>query len=123
MSVFPKQRELRIVEVAEPKLQDEHDVLVECARSAFPAPIAEICEFHYGTPPAGDDGLVLGHEELGEVVDVGPAVQTLEPGDLVALTVRRPARTPSAWRVEWGDRTSARPAISESAGSTEPTAS
>jgi glucose 1-dehydrogenase len=90
MSVFPKQRELRIVEVPEPKALGEHDVAVRVREVGICGTDREICEFHYGTPPDGSDGLVLGHEALGEVVSVGPAVRTLAPGDLVALTVRRP---------------------------------
>jgi threonine dehydrogenase-like Zn-dependent dehydrogenase len=38
----------------------------------------------------GREALVLGHEALGEVVDVGLSVARLKRGDLVALTVRRP---------------------------------
>jgi threonine dehydrogenase-like Zn-dependent dehydrogenase len=90
LSVFPRQRELRVVEVAEPAPKGEHDVTVRVREVGICGTDREICDFHYGTPPAGGDGLVLGHEALGEVVGVGPAVRTLEPGDLVALTVRRP---------------------------------
>jgi threonine dehydrogenase-like Zn-dependent dehydrogenase len=50
----------------------------------------EICAFQYGTPPAGESRLVIGHESLGEVVEVGPAVTRLAPGDLVIPMVRRP---------------------------------
>jgi threonine dehydrogenase-like Zn-dependent dehydrogenase len=90
LSVFPKQRELRVVEVAEPAAKGEHDVIVQVREVGICGTDREICDFHYGTPPAGREGLVLGHEALGEVVGVGTAVRTLEPGDLVALTVRRP---------------------------------
>src|SRR5262245_21840057 len=90
MSVFPKQRELRIIEVPEPDGLGEHDVAVRVREVGICGTDREISEFHYGTPPDGSDGLVLGHEALGEVVSVGPAVRTLRPGDLVALTVRRP---------------------------------
>ena len=31
----------------------------------------EIARFEYGTPPAGEPYLVMGHESLGEVVEVG----------------------------------------------------
>jgi threonine dehydrogenase-like Zn-dependent dehydrogenase len=54
----------------------------------------EICGFHYGTPPVGSDALVIGHEAIGEVAEVGPSVRWFKPGDLVALTVRRPCRDP-----------------------------
>jgi len=50
----------------------------------------EICSFAYGTPPERSDYLVLGHEALGRVVEVGPRVTGLRVGDLVVPTVRRP---------------------------------
>ncbi|HYV55921.1 MAG TPA: glucose 1-dehydrogenase [Candidatus Nitrosopolaris sp.] len=50
----------------------------------------EICAFQYGTPPAGSEHLVIGHESLGEVVEVGAGVSRLRPGDLVVPMVRRP---------------------------------
>ena len=90
LSVFPKQREIRLVELREPSPQGEHDVTVRVREVGICGTDREISGFHYGTPPPGGEGLVLGHEALGEVVDVGPAVRTLKPGDLVALTVRRP---------------------------------
>jgi glucose 1-dehydrogenase len=54
----------------------------------------EICSFEYGMPPPGDDHLVIGHECLAEVVEVGPAVSRVQVGDLVVPTVRRPCPHP-----------------------------
>lgn len=50
--------------------------------------------FRLGFPPAGEPFLVLGHEALGQVVEVGPAATTLRPGDWVVPMVRRPCRPP-----------------------------
>jgi len=50
----------------------------------------DICAFAFGTPPPGSDHFVLGHESLGEVVETGPAVTGLRPGDLVVSSVRLP---------------------------------
>jgi threonine dehydrogenase-like Zn-dependent dehydrogenase len=56
---------------------------------------AEICRFDYGgTPPQGEDHLVVGHEALGRVVEVGSGVARLRPGDLVVPMVRRPCSRP-----------------------------
>jgi len=55
----------------------------------------EILSGGYGTPPPGDDYLILGHEGLGEVVETGPEVSDLRPGDLVVPTVRRPCPHPA----------------------------
>ncbi|MBO0703130.1 MAG: glucose 1-dehydrogenase, partial [Candidatus Dormibacteraeota bacterium] len=55
----------------------------------------EISSFEYGTPPPGDDHLVIGHEALAEVIESGPAVERVQPGDLVVPTVRRPCPHPA----------------------------
>ena len=39
--------------------------------------------------PLGQNELIIGHEMLGQVVEVGSAVQEFEPGDYAAFTVRR----------------------------------
>jgi glucose 1-dehydrogenase len=43
----------------------------------------------YGDAPAGASDLVLGHENLGTVVEVAPGVRGFSVGDLVVATVRR----------------------------------
>ena len=56
---------------------------------------AEICGFEYGgTPPAGEEYLVVGHEALGEVVEAGSSAAGLRPGDLAVPMVRRPCPLP-----------------------------
>jgi threonine dehydrogenase-like Zn-dependent dehydrogenase len=54
----------------------------------------EIARFCYGTPPDGHEQLVLGHEALAEVMQVGASVSSLAPGDLVVPVVRRPCHHP-----------------------------
>ncbi len=41
-------------------------------------------------PAAGSDYLVIGHENLGEIVEVGGGVSKFKVGDLVVPSVRRP---------------------------------
>ena len=90
MAVFPEKRDLGIIEVAAPEPKGEHDVTVRVREVGICGTDREISSFHYGTPPSGKARLVLGHEALGEVIAVAPAVRSLQPGDLVAMTVRRP---------------------------------
>jgi threonine dehydrogenase-like Zn-dependent dehydrogenase len=90
MAVFPEKRELRIVQVPAPEPSAAQDVTVRVREVGVCGTDREICAFHYGAPPPGREGLVLGHEALGEVIATGPSVRALVPGDLVALTVRRP---------------------------------
>jgi threonine dehydrogenase-like Zn-dependent dehydrogenase len=52
---------------------------------------ADLVRGEYGRPPDGADFLVLGHESLGRVLDVGPgAADEVRPGQLVVVTIRRP---------------------------------
>jgi glucose 1-dehydrogenase len=95
MAVFPRERKLRIVEMPRPESKGEHDVTVKVREVGICGTDREICGFHYGTPPAGSERLVLGHEALGEVIGVGPSVRSLAPGDLVAIMVRRPCNDAS----------------------------
>jgi threonine dehydrogenase-like Zn-dependent dehydrogenase len=95
MAVFPEKRDLRIIDVPPPQARGDHDVTVRVREVGICGTDREISGFHYGTPPSGLPRLVLGHEALGEVVAVGPAVRTLQKGDLVALTVRRPCEDKS----------------------------
>jgi threonine dehydrogenase-like Zn-dependent dehydrogenase len=48
-----------------------------------------LASFQLGAPPVGETRLVLGHEALGQVVDTGASVRSLNRGDWVAPTVRR----------------------------------
>jgi glucose 1-dehydrogenase len=43
----------------------------------------------YGLPPAGSAEMILGHENLGEVVEVGAEVSGFAVGELIVATVRR----------------------------------
>jgi threonine dehydrogenase-like Zn-dependent dehydrogenase len=95
IAVFPEKRDLRIIDVPVPEARSEHDVTVRVREVGICGTDREITGFHYGTPPSGLSRLVLGHEALGEVIAVGPAVRSLHRGDLVAFTVRRPCEEES----------------------------
>jgi threonine dehydrogenase-like Zn-dependent dehydrogenase len=79
-----------MVDVPEPARPSRRQATVRIREAGICGTDREIAALEHGTPPPGSDRLVLGHEALGEVVEVGSGVRTLTPGDLVALTVRRP---------------------------------
>ncbi len=64
-------------------------VLVKVLRVGVDGTDREINAAEYGIAPEGSDILVLGHESFGVVVEVGPNVTELAPGDYVVATVRR----------------------------------
>jgi len=82
-----------LAELHRPEVSDVpggRGVRVEVLRVGVDGTDREIHDAEYGEAPAGSDFLVLGHESLGRVVEVGPAVTELERGDLVVAMVRRP---------------------------------
>jgi glucose 1-dehydrogenase len=81
-----------VSDVDEPKLEGAGSVLVRMLEVGVCGTDSGICGGDEGTPPEGADYLIPGHEGLGEVVEVGPEVQGLRPGDLVVPMVRRPCR-------------------------------
>lgn len=68
-------------------------VKVQVLQVGVDATDREINEGLYGNAPDGFDYLVLGHEVFGRVVEVGPAVRKVKPGDYVSCTVRRPGKS------------------------------
>lgn len=68
-------------------------VLVEVLRVGVDGTDKEINAAEYGNAPPGYDFLVIGHESFGRVVEVGPGVKGLAPGDYVSATVRRPGKS------------------------------
>jgi len=90
VAVFPGSREVKIVDHEVPRLVQPDQVRLHVLEIGICGTDREICSFEYGTPPPGDDHLVIGHESLAEVVEVGSAVDHLQVGDLVVPTVRRP---------------------------------
>ncbi len=50
----------------------------------------DIIEGKYGAPPPGEEYLILGHEAVAEVVELGDGVDNVGVGDIVVPTVRRP---------------------------------
>src|SRR5947199_8774973 len=90
IAVFPGRREVKLIEQEPPTLRAPTDVRLRMLDVGVCGTDREICAFQYGTPPAGSEHLVIGHESLGEVVEVGSAVSRVKPGDLVITMVRRP---------------------------------
>ncbi len=69
-----------VEDVPDPAILDPHDAIVAVRATAICG--ADLFPFH-GLTPGFEAGTVLGHEFAGEVVEVGPDVQTLRPGQRV----------------------------------------
>ena len=95
VAVFPTRREVRVIDHPEPSIASPTQAKMRVLDVGVCGTDREIVSFQYGTPPEASDYLVLGHESLSEVVEVGQQVSKVKPGDLVVMTVRRPCPVPA----------------------------
>ena len=90
VGVLPMKREVQLIEHHTPHISSDYEVKIRSLEVGICGTDKEICHFVYGAPPEGFEYLVIGHESLGEVVEVGTKVRHLKKGDLVVPSVRRP---------------------------------
>src|SRR5437016_7795072 len=95
IAVHPgKANSIHLEDVPRPKVTDVpggKGVLVRVLRVGVDGTDKEINAAEYGAAPPGYDFLIIGHENFGEVVEVGPNVpDTITPDTYVVASVRRP---------------------------------
>ena len=93
IAVVPGQAgSIHLAELPQPSVRDipnGRGVLVKVLRVGLCGTDREINAAEYGQAPEGYDFLVIGHECMGRVAEVGAGVTDLVPGDYVVPTVRR----------------------------------
>ena len=75
-------REVEVKDVPDPELIEPDDVIIEVSSTAICGSDLHLYE---ALGPFMDAGDVLGHETMGTVVEAGPAVSKLVPGDRVVV--------------------------------------
>ena len=74
--------DVRMCDVPEPQLLNPRDAIVRVTLTAICGSDLHLYDGHIPTMQEGD---ILGHEFMGEVVSVGSAVENLAPGDRVVV--------------------------------------
>lgn len=74
--------DVRINNVEDPKIEEERDVIVKVTSTAICGSDLHILS---GMVPTMEEGDVLGHEFMGEIVETGSAVDKFEKGDRVVV--------------------------------------
>jgi threonine dehydrogenase-like Zn-dependent dehydrogenase len=74
--------DVRIEEVPHPRILNPRDVIVKVTSTAICGSDLHLYDGHVPTLERGD---ILGHEFMGEVVEVGPEVKSLRVGDRVVV--------------------------------------
>jgi threonine dehydrogenase-like Zn-dependent dehydrogenase len=94
IAIYPRQpNTAHLAELPMPTVGDVPNgrgVLIKVLQVGVDGTDKELIAGEYGGAPPGYDFLVTGHESFGKVVEVGPGVRDLAPGDYAVLTVRRP---------------------------------
>jgi len=74
--------DVRVREVPEPQLLNPRDAVVRVSSTAICGSDLHLFDGHV---PSMKEGDILGHEFMGEVLAVGSAVESLQPGDRVVV--------------------------------------
>ena len=82
--VYRGHETIELVDHPMPKILEPRDALVRVTRSTICSSDLHIV---HGTVPRAKTDIVLGHEFVGEVMEVGSAVKKFKPGDRVAVNV------------------------------------
>jgi D-arabinose 1-dehydrogenase-like Zn-dependent alcohol dehydrogenase len=76
------QKDIRVEEVPDPTILDPRDAVVKITSSAI---CGSDLHLYNGFIPTMEKGDILGHEFMGEVVEIGPEVKKLNVGDRVVV--------------------------------------
>ena len=79
---FWRKTDVRVVDVPEPKILNPHDAIVRVTLTAICGSDLHLYDGYVPTMMKGD---ILGHEFMGEIVEVGSEVRTLKVGDRVIV--------------------------------------
>ena len=90
IAVFPETHEVKLIEHEEPTITTPTQVKLRTLEVGICGTDKKITSFQFGTAPTGYDYFVIGHEMLGEVVEVGTEVRGFKLGDLAVTWVRHP---------------------------------
>jgi threonine dehydrogenase-like Zn-dependent dehydrogenase len=74
--------EVRVVDVPDPEIINPHDAIVRVTLTAICGSDLHLYDGYVPTMMRGD---ILGHEFMGEVIEIGPAVKNLRVGDRVIV--------------------------------------
>jgi threonine dehydrogenase-like Zn-dependent dehydrogenase len=75
-------QDVRVENVADPRILNRHDAIVKITTTAI---CGSDLHLYNGFVPTMEKGDILGHEFMGEVVEIGPEVHNLKQGDRVVV--------------------------------------
>nr|MDO8081112.1 glucose 1-dehydrogenase [Candidatus Freyarchaeota archaeon] len=85
----PERNSVQLMEVHKPEPK-ENEAVLKILKVGIDATDREINDGYSGVPPEGSPYLIIGHEAVGIVDEIGEKVKNVSVGDFVVPTVRRP---------------------------------
>ena len=76
------EEDVRVDDVPEPEIENPTDAIIDVTATAI---CGSDLHLYDGYMPSMQEGDVLGHEPMGEVIEVGSDVETIEEGDRVVV--------------------------------------
>lgn len=89
LALTPGTSSVRLIERPEPSISAPDEIKLRVLEVGICGTDREEASGGRAEAPSGSDALVLGHELLGEVLEVGENVTRVRKGDLAVFTVRR----------------------------------
>jgi len=89
IAIVPGTKTVRLIDRPEPRISAPDDIKLKVLRVGICGTDREETAGGRALAPQGTKELIIGHEMLGQVVEVGKEVKRVKPGDLAVFTVRR----------------------------------
>ncbi|MCB1111049.1 MAG: glucose 1-dehydrogenase [Chlamydiia bacterium] len=89
IALYPSNSELKIIDVNEPSITQPSEVKIQVMQVGICGTDREEVNGGRVDAPQGSNDLIIGHEMIGRVVEVGSGVRYFKVGDYAIVTVRR----------------------------------
>lgn len=103
ITLIPHTTTVQIKEWPEPLIQNPDEIKVQVLSVGICGTDREEVSGGRADAPVGEKELVIGHEMLSRVVEVGKEVTTFKPGDLAVISVRRECPSCPACKIARSD--------------------
>jgi threonine dehydrogenase-like Zn-dependent dehydrogenase len=86
--LYPKKHLVELEDVEEPQIKTTKDLKIKVLEVGICGTDKELIRTG-GDPSWASDKMIIGHEMIGKVIEVGKNVTLFKPGDIVTVTIRR----------------------------------
>lgn len=89
IALIPQTTDISIIDRPQPEIRFDDDIKIKVLQVGICGTDREEVSGGRADAPPGSKELVIGHEMLGQVIEIGNVVKKVAPGDYAVFTVRR----------------------------------